>query len=155
MKSKLLGIIGALIISLAVPGFALAERGGRYHNKSGSGGYDRGTRYERGQPYRSSSYHARGYRGGYHGGSHKGYSHGGYYGNKHHHHKSHSSFSFGFGFGSYYPSYPYYGSYYYEPVYVRPAPVYIAPSYYYGGNSCYSRPSSYYYGGEVRYYYSK
>src|SRR5687767_4572200 len=110
MNPKILGIVGALIISLAIPSFALAGSGGRYHSKSGGGGgYDRGSRYERGQPYRSSSYHGRGYHnghhGGYHKGYHKGYSHGGhYYGSKHHHHhKSHSSFSFAFGFGSYYP----------------------------------------------------
>jgi hypothetical protein len=162
MKFKTLSIIGALLISLAVPSFALAgDRGGRYHSAGSSKSYDRGGRYERGQPYRSSGYHGRSSYKSYHGDRHH---HNGYYGHNHGYygHKSRSSFSFSFGLGSYWPVYReplYVNSYYYEPVYVRPAPVYapvyVAPAVgYYSYNSCYSRPSSYYY-AEARYHYGR
>ena len=152
MKMKNLSIVSSLLLGIAAPSFALAD--GRYHN-SGQHSYDRGARYQHGEPYRRSDYHGRDYGHSYYDHDH------GYYG--HHdyddHHHSHSSFLFSFGFGSYYP---FYGgpAYYYEPVYVAPAPVYVAPpvtyyspSYYYA-SSCYSRPSSYYY-SEARYYYGR
>jgi hypothetical protein len=146
MKTKSIAIVAALLAALAVPSFAMADRGSRGGNR---GGGDRGH----------SSY--RGYDRGHSWGHDRG--------------RSNFTFSFGIGalftpsrsYRSYdYCDYDYRPVYrpVYEPVYYSappvvyervyaPAPVYYAPAprYY---DSCYSTPSTYY-RVESHYYYRR